>query len=118
VLRADKGGPKLTPLQDGGKSKCTRDNSFICGLTTPAQLAKSLQYIVGRPVLDRTGVAGAFDILLDFDVYTTRGQTAPPDYDKPPLTTALREQLGLRLDSDKAPFAVLVVKKVERPGEN
>jgi len=118
VLRTDKDGPKLTMLKDGETSRCTRDNSFICGMRTPAQLAKSLQYIVGRPVLDQTGVSGTFDILLNFDVYASRGQTAPPDYDKPSLTTALRDQLGLRLETDKAAFPVLVVEKVERPGEN
>jgi uncharacterized protein (TIGR03435 family) len=118
VLKAENGSEKLRPLQDGEKSQCTRNNSFICGLKTPAELAKSLQYIVGRPVLDRTGIAGTFDVLLDFDVYASRGQTAPPDYEKPSLTTALREQLGLRLVSDKAPFPVLVVTQVEKPGEN
>jgi uncharacterized protein (TIGR03435 family) len=119
LLKADKVAPKFAPLKDGEKSKCSRDNSFVCGLRTPGQLAKALQYIVGRPVLDRTGVAaGAFDVLLDFDVYASRGQTVPPDYDKPPLTTALREQLGLRLEAAKAPFPVLVVVRAERPGEN
>jgi uncharacterized protein (TIGR03435 family) len=118
VLRADKGGPKLTPLKEGENSKCGRDNSFVCGLKTPGQLAKSLQHIVGRPVLDQTGAAGTFDILLDFDVYATRGQAPPGDYEKPSLTTALREQLGLRMEADKAMFPVLVVEKVERPGEN
>jgi uncharacterized protein (TIGR03435 family) len=118
ALRPDKDGPKLTMLKDGEKSSCTRDDSFICGLRTPAQLAKSLQYIVGRPVLDQTGVSGTFDIVLNFDVYASSGQTAPPDYDKPSLTTALRDQLGLRLETDKAAFPVLVVEKVERPGEN
>jgi uncharacterized protein (TIGR03435 family) len=54
-------------------SKCTRDNSFVCGLKTPAQLAESLQYFVGRPVLDQIAMAGRFDILLDFDVYAAGG---------------------------------------------
>ena len=114
VLKADKGGPRLTPLKDGEKSRCTRDNSFVCGLKTTSQLAKSLQYIVGRPVLDQTGAAGTFDILLDFDVYATRGGTPPPDYEKPSLTAALREQLGLRLDASQERLPWLVVEKVER----
>jgi uncharacterized protein (TIGR03435 family) len=118
LLKLEKGGPKLTPLQPGEKSRCTRDNSFVCGLKTPADLATSLRYTVRRPVLDQTGVSGTYDLLLDFDVYEIRGATAPPGYDKPSLTTALREQLGLRLESDRAPFPVLVVERVERPGEN
>jgi uncharacterized protein (TIGR03435 family) len=90
----------------------------MCGITTIAQLAKSLQYSVDRPVLDKTGVGGKFDILLDFDTYSVRGQTPPPNYDKPSLVEALREQLGLRLEPQRASFPVLVVENVERPTEN
>jgi len=118
LLKADNGAAKLRPLADGEKSQCGRNNSFVCGLKTPAQLGKALQNIVGRPVLDRTEIQGTFDVLLDFDVYAARGQTAPADYEKPSLTTALREQLGLRLVADKVPFPVLVVTQVERPGAN
>jgi uncharacterized protein (TIGR03435 family) len=118
ALKIDKNSAKLTPLAEGEKSKCARDNSFVCGLRTPADLAKSLQYIVGRPVLDRTGISGRFDILLDFDVYANRNEPAPAGYDKPSLTTALRDQLGMRLESEKVARPVLIVEKVERPGAN
>lgn len=118
ALVVDKSGPKLRPLKDGEASGCGRDNSFMCGITTAAQLAKMLQYTVGRPVLDKTGLDGKFDVLLDFDTYASRGQTPPPDYDKPSLVTALREQLGLRLEPQKASFPTLVVENVQRPTEN
>ena len=36
----------------------------------------------------------------------------------PVLTTAIEEQLGLRLVSTKAPLEVLVIDHVERPSEN
>jgi len=118
ALVVDKSGPKLRPLKDGEASGCGRDNSFMCGITTVAQLAKMLQYTVGRPVLDKTGLDGRFDVLLDFDTYSSRGQTPPPDYDKPSLVTALREQLGLRLEPRKATFPMLAVETVQRPTEN
>ena len=118
ALVVDKSGPKLRPLKDGEASGCGRDNSFMCGITTVAQLAKMLQYTVGRPVLDKTGLDGRFDVLLDFDTYSSRGQTPPPDYDKPSLSTALREQLGLRLEPRKETFPMLVVETVQRPTEN
>lgn len=117
-LEPDQHGPKLTPRTPGEKSGCTRDNSFVCGLTSPAELARSLRHILGRPVLDRTGLTATYDILLDFDVYAIQGKAAPPDYSKPALTTALREQLGLRLKPGSADFAVLVIDKVERPAAN
>jgi uncharacterized protein (TIGR03435 family) len=117
-LVVDKNGPKLRPLKDGEVSRCGRDNSFMCGITTTAQLAKSLQYTVDRPVLDKTGLDGKFDVLLDFDTYSSRGQTPPPDYDKPSLASALQEQLGLRLQPQKESFPVLVVESIQRPTAN
>ena len=76
-----------------------------------------------RPVLDRTGLAGRFDI--DF-TYTPEafsaaalaqrpGGTVPPGVDPngPPLATALAEQLGLKLEPIKAPVEVLVITHAE-----
>lgn len=117
-LLVDKGGPRLVPLKEGEASRCGRNNSAICGITSVEQLAAWLKYVVGRPVLDETGVRGRFDVLIDFDTYTTQGRTPPPDYDKPSLQHALSEQLGLRLENKKAPFPVLVIESIERPSGN
>jgi uncharacterized protein (TIGR03435 family) len=116
-LLIDKNGPKLRPMKDDETSRCGRDNSFACGLTNITNLAKALQYIMGRPVLDKTGLEGKFDILLDFDIYSQRNQTPPPDYNKPSLATALQE-LGLRLEPNKASLPVLVVESIQRPTAN
>jgi len=114
-LLVAKNGHKLIPLRAGETSRCRRDNSFVCGITTVTELAKSLQSIIGRPVFDNTGVSGRFDIRLDFDTYSIRGQTPPPDYDKPSAFAAVREQLGLKLTANKASVDVLVIDHVERP---
>jgi uncharacterized protein (TIGR03435 family) len=73
---------------------------------------------VGHPVVDKTQISGRFDVLLDFDIYSASGRTPPEGYDKPSLSTALREQLGLRLERHKEPLPVLVVDSIERPTEN
>jgi uncharacterized protein (TIGR03435 family) len=117
-LVVDKNGPKLRPLAKGEASRCGRDNSFACGMTTPAQLASAIGYFAGRPVLDKTGLDGRYDVLLDFNTYSVRGETAPPDYDKPSLEKALEEQLGLRLVPEKEVFPVYVVESIRRPSEN
>ncbi len=117
-LVIDKGGPKLTPLKDGEKSGCGRVNSFMCGIRTPGTLASSLKYLVGRPVIDKTGIEGRYDILLDFDAYTSRGETPPPGYDKPSVFKALQDQLGLRLEPQKMSLSSLVVQSIQRPTEN
>ena len=69
----------------------------------------------GRTVVNRTGLDGVFDV----DLRWTPDATAPPADDAPPtLTTALREQLGLRLDPVTLPLEHLVIDSVERPTEN
>ncbi len=117
-LVAAKNGPKLTPLEDGGKSRCGPDNSFVCGVRTMDQLANALKYSAGRPVFNKTGVAGNYDVLLDFDTYAATGQTPPPGWDKPSLAAALQEQLGLKLEPQKASLPLLVVESIERPTQN
>jgi uncharacterized protein (TIGR03435 family) len=64
----------------------------------------------GRAVLNRTGLAGFFDI----DVEWSSGAAA----DEPSIFTAVQEQLGLKLEPAIAPLAVIVVDRVERPSEN
>ena len=74
------------------------------------------QTFVGRRVFNRTGITGLYDIELEF---------APPRSADDPSTatgvsifTALREQLGLRLESARGPGEFLVVDSIERPTEN
>ena len=117
-LVVEKTGPKMRALKAGEQPPCRRGDSFVCGMTTMIDLATWLKYIVGRPVLDKTGVDGRFELLLDFDLYSIRGQTPPQDYNKPSVFSALQEQFGLRLEPQKAPFPVLVVESIQRPSEN
>ena len=82
-----------------------------------AQLAPLISLAVGRPVVDRTGVAGTFDIELTF------APNAPPGGDlvnpeAPSLFTALQEQLGLKLDAQREIVDVLVIDRIERPTQN
>jgi uncharacterized protein (TIGR03435 family) len=117
-LVVDKGGPKLRRLKDEEPPPCRHIPSAICGLTTTTDLATWLKYIVGRPVFDKTGVDGRFELLLDFDIYSTRGQAPPPDYNRPSVFEALKEQFGLRLEPQKTPTPVLVIESIQRPTEN
>jgi uncharacterized protein (TIGR03435 family) len=67
-----------------------------------------------------TGLAGAFQLALTFTPEPTAIGNPPQapavvDPDLPSFTTALREQLGLRLKSTRAPVDVLVIDSVDRP---
>jgi uncharacterized protein (TIGR03435 family) len=86
-----------------------------------ADLLSNQVFQLGRPVVDRTGLAGEFDITLDFALLVQKpdGANAPADLlNGPSLATALREQLGLRLDSVRIETVTLVVDSAEKPGDN
>jgi uncharacterized protein (TIGR03435 family) len=87
-------------------------------------LANALSRVVGRPVVDRTGLAGTFDLDLrwtDVSVLLS-SSTDPgdplPQADGPSLFVALQEQLGLKLESTRGPVHVLVVDGAEHPTED
>jgi uncharacterized protein (TIGR03435 family) len=82
--------------------------------------------VLDRPVVDHTGLPGRFDFTLTWTPDETQfgglGMHVPPPADNasapPDLFTAMQEQLGLKLESTKAPVDVLVIDHVEKPSEN
>ncbi len=79
------------------------------------QLARQISLTAGRTVIDKTGLKGFYKHTLD---WLSANQTPDPALDVPSLFTAVQEQLGLRLESTKAPVEMLIVDHVERPSEN
>jgi bla regulator protein blaR1 len=76
-----------------------------------------------KPVVDQTGLEGRFDFVVELTRQEFNGAGASgADAAPPPAGTAfvnaMREQLGLKLISTKAPVRILVVDHVERPSEN
>jgi uncharacterized protein (TIGR03435 family) len=97
------------------------------GKARMAEFVRGLAGIVGRPVIDRTGFTGEFDVHLTFTPdENTPGlpggtlSAAPPapDPTRPSIFDALQEQLGLKLSASKGPVEVLVIDHVERPTAN
>ena len=74
-------------------------------------LAQSFFSSVDRPVLDETGLTGWFEMKLEWS-------DDPAQFEKPSIHTALRQQLGLKLESAKRPMDFLVIDSVERPTPN
>jgi uncharacterized protein (TIGR03435 family) len=87
-------------------------------------LARDLARVVSRVVLNRTGLTGTFDLDVqwtDLAMLLPGGSLpdSPPPIDNPSsIFTALQEQLGLKLDSQKGPVDVLVIDRAERPTED
>lgn len=94
------------------------------------QLLETLSRFTGRNVLDKTNLTGKYDIDLQYTPEQGQFQAppggAPPgmpplppiDPNGPSLFTALQEQLGLKLESQKAPVEIIVIDHIERPSEN
>jgi len=77
-----------------------------------ADLAAALSRQAGRPVEDHTGLKGNFDFKIEWAPDET------PDSADPSLVTALKEQLGLRLQSAKGITETLIVDQIAQPGAN
>ena len=78
------------------------------------EFARTLISYFDAPLLDRTGLSGLYDIDLNF-VRDPLQASAP---DAVSLETALREQLGLRVERQRAPLDVLVIESAERPTQD
>lgn len=93
---------------------------YICGLPALVSYASRL---MGRLVVDRTGLTGSFGSVIAFSTEGVRpsafpGVPPPPDPDLPSFRDALREQLGLKLEGGQGPVDVLVIESVQQPTEN
>jgi len=131
VLTVDKDGPKLKPPMDeeGMESFGVRiargphELVIVRSIRgSMGELASELQRVeMDRPVVDKTGLTGRFN--FEMRATSTKpffaGETPDTSDDAPPiLFTALREQLGLRLEPAKTEVDCLAVDRVERPSEN
>jgi len=118
ALLAGRGAGGPLPPQADGRPTCrvqTTRGSFRGGGSSIATLADILPQQVDRHVEDQTGLTGLFDFDLEFSAEGRNlGATASAG-DSPSIFTALQEQLGLRLESTRAPAEVFIIDKVERP---
>ncbi len=125
-----KSGPKLTRSEGDPNGL---PSLFFRGLgvlparnATIADFAGLMQTtVLDRPVVDQTGLSGRYDFTLtwtpDEFQFPGLGVKIPPPSDNavaPDLFTAMQQQLGLKLESTKAPVEILVIDSVEKPSEN
>lgn len=149
ALTVAQGGPKLTPFQEGSCIPIDLDrvvrprpeNSCSLVLTpkggpnlwlegpamTIGDIVKMLYYVVDRPVIDRTGIRGRFNIRVEFappetpSVFSDIGPGLPPRTEEPTapsIFAVLEKQLGLKLEPAKGPREFVVIDHVERPSAN
>jgi uncharacterized protein (TIGR03435 family) len=93
---------------------------------TVGMLADQLSNIVGRSVIDKTGLTGNYDFTLK---YTPEGgspgpkgpdsaEAAPSESQTTSVFVAVQEQLGLKLEAQKGPVDLYIIDRVEKPSEN
>jgi uncharacterized protein (TIGR03435 family) len=113
-----KGGPKLkeaTPDEAAKAMLWLRSRGEIDSTSMPLHsLPSMLSRELDRPVVDKTGLTGNYDFTLMF----TPATEGTSDSQYPSIFTAIEEQLGLKLQTDKAPLDVLVIDRMEKPTEN
>lgn len=117
ALLIDKGGLKMkasssdeVPLGDTGRGV---NRMHIKGVALPISfLTQNLANRLGRMVTDQTGLTGKYDFAIEWDPQSDAESAGPS------LFTVLKEQLGLRLETQKGHVDVLVVDSAEKASDN
>lgn len=112
----------------GGPGMMTMRRGYIEGQAIHmSELISMLTQKTGRTVLDETGLTGQYDVVLQWTPDEgseqvpngpTGNQEGAISNSGPSIFTAVQEQLGLKLDSQKGPVEGLVIDHIERPSEN
>jgi len=148
ALVVAKNGPKLQEAKPGdtypngfkgpegqpghGMSFMNGNGSLTCQGVPIANLVGLLSLQLGRTVVDKTGLTSKYDFTLKWTPDESQGamfkgpgsgpqgsaSPPPPDASGPSIFTALQEQLGLKLESQKGPVEILVINHAEQPSEN
>jgi uncharacterized protein (TIGR03435 family) len=123
--------PESEAMADTPNRQMRIGNGQLNATGMPMQfLAESLSRILGRTVVDKSGVTGLRDFKLQWTpeegtsihmagLPAPEGDSPPPPEGKgPSLFTALEEQLGLKLNTEKGQVTYIVIDHIERPSEN
>jgi uncharacterized protein (TIGR03435 family) len=96
--------------------------SLVTGGSRMIAFVNVFSQVTGKTVVDRTGLTGLFEADLQWAPdapFTGAPETAQPyDPNGPSFTTAIREQLGLRLENGRDSVDMLVIDRIEHPTEN
>jgi uncharacterized protein (TIGR03435 family) len=123
--------PLDSSIVDGDRTECQPKTMFVAGTNgsqitftrvglSMRQLASLLTPFARRTIVDRTALDGTYDIELTFSpdiafLVTQDGVQQAPQAEGGSLATALREQLGLKLESTRGSSEVLVIDAAHRP---
>ena len=133
AVRIAKTGAKIIKSQDDPKGlpgwyfgRAASGTTLTFRNSPMSQVTAILQNFLDKPVVDQSGLSERYDFTLTFTLDAAQaarlGGPPPPAADNPDaapdLFAAFQQQLGLKLESTKAPVDVMVIDKVEKPSEN
>jgi uncharacterized protein (TIGR03435 family) len=132
VLEVAKSGPKFQEAKEAGpnRGRMRMGRGELQGEGIQIQfLVQVLSNQLRRPVLDKTDLKGNYDIKLTWTPDGSQGfgpgplppgveAPPPPDPNGPTIFTAVQEQLGLRLESQKGPVDMIVIDRAEKASDN
>jgi uncharacterized protein (TIGR03435 family) len=131
ALVVSKNGAKLKEAKavEGARQGMSMNRGRLEGFAAPMEmLGQTLSNVTARPVIDKTGLTAKYDFVLEWTPEAGadaraqgfgNGVTEPaPAPGGPTIFTALQEQLGLRLESQKGPVPNIVIDRAEKPSEN
>jgi uncharacterized protein (TIGR03435 family) len=128
-----KAGAKIIKSQDDPKGlpgfyfgRAAAGTTLTFRNSPMSQITAVLQNFLDKPVVDQSGLSERYDFTLTFTLDPAQaarlGSPPPIAADNPDAApdvfTAFQQQLGLKLESTKAPVDVMVIDKVEKPSEN
>ena len=121
-----RGSGPPAPASPGERPRCGMrmgPGRLTAGGMPIAQLATGLSQVTGRPVVDRTGLAGSYDVDLSWTPEQFQKGNSPANVPPPPgidpagptLFAAVQNQLGLKLDFGQAPVQTITIESAEPP---
>lgn len=114
-LVVDKGGSKLKASDANGMGFRIMGSSKMLGAGDLQNLVEALTGMLRAPVEDHTGLTGKYDLDLQWTPDSDTASTSEPSVS---VFAAIREQLGLSLETTKVKIDRVVIDRVERPSEN
>ena len=125
VLKIAKDGPKLKASETGTTNIRINGNSIGLEHGEISRLVQLLSSALGKPVVDQTGLTGHYDASLQWsDAPVADGGVigldahAAADPNRESIFSAIQNQLGLQLISQRVPVEMIVIDKIERPSAN
>jgi uncharacterized protein (TIGR03435 family) len=118
ALLVDTGGPKIHTYGDRVQAPpATTDGKILFMVRHMPDLCERIGKVMGRPVIDKTGLDGDYAIILTYLPFGATG--SDPSDPASDILSAVRDQLGLRVESQRGTVEILKVDSIDKvPTEN